>query len=143
MAEVTRKMGISEQTFYRWKKKFGGLLPSEVRKLRQLEEENARLRRLVADLSLDKEMLQEVIRKSYKACSTAEDGHKNTSPLLFPFQLILWGIVWGMNFEAKRKGPLEGLNLLILFGGRWATRTPDLWFRRTIEFQCLLHPNLS
>jgi len=63
VAEVTRKMGISEQTFYRWKKKFGGLMPSEVRKLWQLEEENARLRRLVADLSLDKEMLQEVIRK--------------------------------------------------------------------------------
>ena len=63
MAEVTRKMGISEQTFYRWKKKFGGLMTSEVRKLRQLEEENVRLRRLVADLSLDKEMLQEVIRK--------------------------------------------------------------------------------
>ena len=63
VGEVIRKMGISEQTFYRWKKKFGGLTPSEVRKLRQLEEENARLRRLVADLSLDKEMLQEVIRK--------------------------------------------------------------------------------
>ena len=63
VAEVIRKMGISEQTFYRWKKKFWGLMPSEVRKLRQLEEENARLRRLVADLSLDKEMLQEVIRK--------------------------------------------------------------------------------
>ncbi len=63
VAEVTRKMGISEQTFNRWKKKFGGLMPSEVRKLRQLEEENARLRRLVADLSLDKEMLQEVVRK--------------------------------------------------------------------------------
>ncbi len=63
VAEVIRKMGISEQTFYRWKKKSGGLMPSEVRKLRQLEEENARLRRLVADLSLDKEMLQEVIRK--------------------------------------------------------------------------------
>lgn len=62
VAEVTRKMGVSEQTFYSWKK-YGGLMPSEVRKLRQLEEENARLRRLVADLSLDKEMLQEVIRK--------------------------------------------------------------------------------
>ena len=55
--EVCRKMGVTEQTFYRWKKKFGGLMPSEVRKLRQLEEENSRLRRLVADLSLDKEML--------------------------------------------------------------------------------------
>ena len=63
VGEVCRKMGISEQTFYRWKKRYGGLMPSEVRRLRQLEEENARLRRLVADLSLDKEMLSEVIRK--------------------------------------------------------------------------------
>ena len=63
VAEVVRKMGISEQTFYRWKKKYGGLLPSEVRKLKQLQEENTRLKRLVADLSLDKEMLQDVIRK--------------------------------------------------------------------------------
>jgi putative transposase len=61
--EVCRKMGISEQTFYRWKKRYGGLMPSEVRRLKQLEEENVRLRRLVSDLSLDKEMLQEVIRK--------------------------------------------------------------------------------
>ena len=59
--EVCRKMGISEQTFYQWKKRYGGLMPSEVRRLKQLEEENARLRCLVSDLSLDKEMLQEVI----------------------------------------------------------------------------------
>ena len=63
VGEICRKLGISEQTFYRWKKRFGGLMPSEVRRLKQTEEENARLRRLVADLSLDKEMLQEVIRK--------------------------------------------------------------------------------
>ena len=63
VGEIIRKMGISEQTFYRWKKKFGNLMPYEVRKLRQLEEENRRIKRLVADLSLDKEMLQEVIRK--------------------------------------------------------------------------------
>lgn len=63
VAEVVRKMGISEQTLYRWKKKYGGLMPSEVRKLKQLQEENTRLKRLVADLSLDKEMLQDVIRK--------------------------------------------------------------------------------
>lgn len=63
VGEIIRKMGISEQTFYRWKKKYGGLMPSEVRKLKQLEEENKRLKSLVADLSLDKEMLQEVIRK--------------------------------------------------------------------------------
>jgi len=63
VGEIVRKMGVSEQTFYRWKKKYGEMMPSELRKLRQLEEENARLKRLVADLSLDKEMLQEVIRK--------------------------------------------------------------------------------
>jgi len=56
-------MDVSPATFFRWKQKFAGMMPSEVRKLKQLEEENARLRRLVADLSLDKEMLQEVIRK--------------------------------------------------------------------------------
>jgi putative transposase len=63
VGEIIRKVGISEQTFYRWKKKFGRMLPSEVRKLKQFEEKNSRLRRLVADLSLDKKMLQEVIRK--------------------------------------------------------------------------------
>jgi putative transposase len=61
--EVCRKMGICQATFFRWKKVYGGLMPSEVRKLKQLEEENARLRKLVADLTLDKEMLSEVIRK--------------------------------------------------------------------------------
>ncbi len=63
--EVCRKMGISEATFYHWKKKFGGMGVTELRRLRQLEEENHRLKRLVADLSLDKEMLQEVIRKKF------------------------------------------------------------------------------
>ena len=63
VGEVCRKAGISEQTFYRWKQKYGGMLPSEMKKYKQIEEENARLKRLVADLSLDKEMLQEVLRK--------------------------------------------------------------------------------
>ena len=63
VAEVCRKMGVSEATFFRWKQKFGGLGPSELRKLRQLEEENAKLKKLVADLSLDKAMLQEVLTK--------------------------------------------------------------------------------
>jgi putative transposase len=61
--EVCRKAGISIQTYYRWRKKYGGLMPSEMRRLKQLEEENQRLRRLVADLSLDKEMLQDVVRR--------------------------------------------------------------------------------
>lgn len=63
VGDVTRKLGVSEQTFYRWKKKFGGLAPSEVRRLKQLEEENRRLKQMVADLSLDRHMLQEVLRK--------------------------------------------------------------------------------
>lgn len=61
--EVCRKLGISEATFYNWKKKYGGLGPSELRRLRQLEEENNRLKRMVADLSLDKAMLQDVLSK--------------------------------------------------------------------------------
>jgi len=63
VVEVTRKMGISEQTFYRWKKQYGGFGPGELRRLRQLEEENSRLKRMVADLSLDKAMLQDVLSK--------------------------------------------------------------------------------
>ncbi len=61
--EICRKAGISQQTYYRWRKKYAGLMPSEVRRLKQLEEENARLKRMVADLSLDKGMLQDVIRR--------------------------------------------------------------------------------
>jgi putative transposase len=61
--EICRKAGISQQTYYRWRKKYAGLMPSEVRRLKQLEEENARLKRMVADLSLDKDMLQDVIRR--------------------------------------------------------------------------------
>lgn len=63
VAEVVRKMGICEPTFYRWKKQYGGIGPGELRKLRQLEEENRQLKKLVADLSLDKHMLQDVISK--------------------------------------------------------------------------------
>jgi putative transposase len=63
VAEVCRKMGISEQTFYRWKKKYVGMGVAEVRRLRVLEEENKKLKQLVADLSLDKQMLQDVLRK--------------------------------------------------------------------------------
>jgi len=55
--EITRKMGISEAAFYRWKKKFGGLGVAEIRRLKQLEEENRRLKNLVADLTLDKQIL--------------------------------------------------------------------------------------
>ena len=61
--DICRKMGVSEARFYNWKKKYGGMGVSEVRELRQLREENTKLKQLVADLSLDKHMLQEVISK--------------------------------------------------------------------------------
>ena len=63
VAEIIRKMGISEVTFYRWKKKYAGLGVAELRRLKQLEDENRRLKRLVADLTLDKQMLQDVLSK--------------------------------------------------------------------------------
>lgn len=63
VGEVCRKAGISEATFYYWRKKYAGLMPTEMKRLRQLEEENGKLKRIVADLSLDKEMLQDVIRR--------------------------------------------------------------------------------
>lgn len=63
VAEVCRKAGISEATYYSWRKKYGGLMPSEVKRLKQLEDENQRLKKIIAELSLDKEMLQDVIRR--------------------------------------------------------------------------------
>ena len=61
VADLTRKIGISEQTFYRWKKVYGGLGVGELRRLKLLEEENRKLKQLVADLSLDKHILQDVL----------------------------------------------------------------------------------
>ena len=63
MAEIIRKLGVSEQTFYRWKRKYAGLGVAELRRLKLLEEENRKLKQLVADLSLDKKMLQDVLSK--------------------------------------------------------------------------------
>lgn len=65
VGDICRKLGITEQTFYRWKKKFGGLGVPELRELRQLREENQKLKGLVADLSLDKTILQEALRKKW------------------------------------------------------------------------------
>ena len=63
VAEICRKAGISEATYFNWKKKYEGLLPDEMRRLKLLEDENAKLKKLVADLSLDKAMLQDVLRR--------------------------------------------------------------------------------
>ncbi len=63
VAEIRRKAGISQATYFNWKKKYAGLLPTEMKRLKQLEDENARLKKIVADLTLDREMLQDVIRR--------------------------------------------------------------------------------
>lgn len=63
--DIIRKLGIAEATFYRWKQQYGGLEPSQVRELKQLREENAKLKKLVADLSLDKVMLQDIAAKKW------------------------------------------------------------------------------
>ncbi len=63
VAEIVRKLGVHENTFYVWKKRFGGLGTPEIRELRQLRDENAKLKKLVADLSLDRQMLQEIVAK--------------------------------------------------------------------------------
>jgi putative transposase len=60
---MCRKMGVSEQSFYRWKRKYDGMGVAELRRLRQLEEENRKLKKLVADMALDKHILQEVLQK--------------------------------------------------------------------------------
>ena len=65
VGDLCRQVGISEQTFYRWKKAYGGMLPSEARELKQLRDENTRLKRVVADLTLDKVMLQDVVQKKW------------------------------------------------------------------------------
>lgn len=63
VVEICRKAGISQATYFNWKKKYAGLMPSEMKRLRELEEENNRLKRIVADLTLDREMLQDVIKR--------------------------------------------------------------------------------
>jgi len=65
IAELIRQVGVSEQTFYRWKKKYSGLEVDQLRQMKQLQEENLRLKRIVADLTLDKAMLQDVLRKKF------------------------------------------------------------------------------
>jgi putative transposase len=63
VAEVCRKAGITQATYFNWKKKYAGLLPSEMRRLRELEDENSRLKKIVVDLTLDREMLQDAIKR--------------------------------------------------------------------------------
>ncbi len=81
VSDVIRQIGISEQTFYRWKKQYAGLQSDQVRELKQLQEENARLKKLVADLSLDKAILQDINQKNGPARAEATDGGLHRKPL--------------------------------------------------------------
>lgn len=78
VADVCRKAVIGQAIHFNWKKKYAGLMPSEMKRLRRLEWENGRLKRIVADLSLDKEMLQDVIRESCETCPDAAAGRRGS-----------------------------------------------------------------
>ena len=82
-ADLARRHGVSEQSIYRWKGKYGGMEVSDAKRLKELEDENRRLKRMVADLSLDKQMLQDVCQKSGEACGKASRGR--------PFAQDAWG----------------------------------------------------
>ena len=77
VAEVCRRQGVSEQTFYRWKKQFAVLGVQELRELRSLRDENRKLKQVVADLTLDRHILQEIVRKSSEASRTLHAGGGN------------------------------------------------------------------
>lgn len=80
VGEICRQLGISEQTYYTWKRKYAGLGLSELRQLRQLREENTKLKRLVADLSLDRHMLQEIVRKKLQSLDTGASWPAGLKP---------------------------------------------------------------
>ena len=88
--EVCRKAGISQQTYYRWRKKYAGLMPSELRRLKQLEEENGRLKRMVADLSLDKECCRTLSAESSEACEGTGVGRLHAGCLAGEHPPRLW-----------------------------------------------------
>lgn len=77
VAEIVRTMGVSEQAFYRWKRKYAGLGVAELRRLKSVEDENRQLKKLVADLSLDKHILQEVCSKKSEARAQADAGERH------------------------------------------------------------------
>ena len=80
-SDIARKLEIAEQTFYRWKKEYAGLEPGQARELRQLREENAKLKKIVADLSLDKAMLTDIAKKSGEGHAASRSGGLSAKPL--------------------------------------------------------------
>ncbi len=81
VAEICRKAGISQATYFNWRKKYAGLLPDEMRRLKALEDENSRLKKIVADLTLDREMLQASSAESSEACRAAQADRRDAGGL--------------------------------------------------------------
>jgi putative transposase len=158
VAEVCRKMGVSEATSFRWKQKHGGLDPSELRQLRQLEEENTTLKKLAADLSLDKAKLQDVLAKnvsnamtrtcsapnSRRCCRALEPGPRPLSalsadrPVRHPLRCPTWTAPVGAaarHREDRSLGLTCGRPLRTAFGS--ASRAGRL--RSAMEFQVEAH----
>jgi putative transposase len=115
VAEVCRKPGIPEAIFYVWRKKYGNLLPTEMKRLRQLEDENAKLKRIVAELSLDKAMLQDVLKKKLQG-------------LLANCSLLI-------NCGPIGKCQLDGLVPLFNLFGRFIFTSPDEAIRPTLKLE--------
>lgn len=84
VGEICREMGVSETAFYRWKTKYAGLDVNDLRKLKALQEKNRQLKKLVADLRLDKQILQEVLKKSFK--SRPKTGHSHGRMCILSYQ---------------------------------------------------------
>ena len=104
VGEVCRKAGISEATFYNWRKKYAGLMPSEMKRLRQLEEENGKLKKIVADLSLDKAMLQDVIRRVGRAVGLSAVIRVDQGSEFVSRDLDLWAYQRGVTLDFSRPG---------------------------------------
>src|SRR5210317_2123761 len=112
--EICRQMGISQTTYFAWKKKYGSLGVAEVRRLKQLEEENKKLKQLVADLSLDKEMLQDVLKKSSEA-NAAQSAR-------WPSDESVWG-----EYQARlRRMPAKPIGLVRQAQNKVARCTPQI-----------------
>jgi putative transposase len=92
VGDLCRQVGIAEQTFYRWKKAYGGMLPSEARELKQLREENARLKRVVADLTLDKVMLQDVVQKNVWSAPGLQVGRRSEGRSATMYPACWWSV---------------------------------------------------
>jgi putative transposase len=95
VVDICRKLGVSEQTFYRWKKKFMGLDVSDVRELKQLRDENRKLKSLVAELSLDKTILREALRKKWRSGSGLAPCAAARHCALSLYHASIWPRDWG------------------------------------------------